>query len=159
MKETFKNIKGYGGQFAVSNFGNVRDNITCQLKKQTRRKSGYFVVTLNSKQEYVHRLVLKTLKPTNDSSLIVDHIDSRKENNTLENLQYLTRSENVKKAAREGRHLRGSNQPNSKLIESEVLFIRNAYSKGVKSSELVKLFRVSKPTIWRIVNWKNWTHL
>src|SRR5690606_6976851 len=112
------------------------------------RKSGYVVVSLKSKYYYVHRLVLLTFDPPKDLSLTVDHIDSQKDRNMLENLQWLTKSENTRKAAREGRHLKGSQQPSAKLTESDVLHIRKECKNN--KCDLVALARqycVAYPTM------------
>lgn len=160
MNEIYKTIEGYNGRYSVSNKGNIRDNKKGTLKHTYTRKSGYVVVWLSNKHYYVHRLVLLTFDPPKNPSLTVDHIDSRKDRNVLENLQWLTKSENTIKAAREGRHLKGSQQPSAKLTESDVLHIRNECKNN--QCDLVGLARqyhVAYPTMWKVVRNLTWRHV
>ena len=58
--------------------------------------SGYKQVNINRKAEYLHRVIIEAFRGKSDMQ--VDHIDGNKDNNTLKNLQYLTRQENVAKS-------------------------------------------------------------
>ena len=44
----------------------------------------------------VHRLVLETFLPNADTTLEVNHIDGNKHNNCIDNLEWLTKSENMR---------------------------------------------------------------
>lgn len=108
--ETYKDIIGYEGLYQVSNFGNVKSlnriilrsdgrkrTIKEKIKEGTHNK-GYKRIVLydnNSvgKSYYVHRLVLQTFLQKSD--LYIDHIDGNKKNNVLENLRYVTNSQNL----------------------------------------------------------------
>jgi hypothetical protein len=108
--EVFKDIEGYEGIYQVSNYGVVkslerviirrdgrRRTIKLKIKEGTHNK-GYKRIALcdkngNSKSYYVHRLVMKHF--IGDSDLYVDHIDGDKQNNHLDNLRYVTNSENL----------------------------------------------------------------
>lgn len=108
--EVFKDIKGYEGIYQISNFGNVKslkrvimrsDNKKRTIPEKMKRSTpdhGYKKVGLhdkdgNPKTHSIHRLVLKTF--LHESDLYVDHIDGDKHNNHLENLRYVTNSENL----------------------------------------------------------------
>lgn len=64
------------------------------LKKHLN-KNGYYQVMINSKREYLHRVVMEAFKGI--SKLTVDHIDENKTNNSLDNLEYVTQAENNKR--------------------------------------------------------------
>ena len=68
----------------------------CRLIKGTLRNNGYLQLTIKNKTIKVHRLVIDAFKGKSD--LTVDHIDGNKLNNSLDNLQYLTREENLIKS-------------------------------------------------------------
>lgn len=68
----------------------------CRLIKGTLRNNGYLQLTIKNKTIKVHRLVIEDFKGKSD--LTVDHIDGNKLNNSLDNLQYLTREENLIKS-------------------------------------------------------------
>ncbi|SEQ76821.1 HNH endonuclease [Basfia succiniciproducens] len=70
-----------------------------KLKAGTK-SSGYRFVGLtdkddNRKYEMVHRLVAKAFIPCNDFSLEVNHKDGNKNNNSAQNLEWVTRQENT----------------------------------------------------------------
>lgn len=68
------------------------DTIT---EKSQRLVSGYYTTEIREKSYLLHRLVLETYRPTNDPSLIVNHIDRDKTNNHIDNLEWTTQRDNV----------------------------------------------------------------
>ena len=67
----------------------------CKLTGLTKTKTGYLRVSVKGKDMYVHRLVMLAFYGKSD--LTVDHIDGNKENNNLNNLEYVTQTENAKR--------------------------------------------------------------
>lgn len=105
-KEIWKNIKGYEGKYKASSFGRIKRNETFKFGKiypeiimKTRYNNmGYKVVNLFKGQKQktflVHRLVASTFLFNEDNSKVVNHKDGIKTNNKIENLEWVTRSEN-----------------------------------------------------------------
>ena len=56
--------------------------------------SGYYQVKLNGKTHIYHRILAKHFIPNPDDLPEIDHIDRDKTNNSLENLRWVTRSQN-----------------------------------------------------------------
>ena len=105
MKETWKAVKGYEGLYEVSRTGIVRgirrSGCTGEpLRPQEWR--GYLSVILTkgcvSKHKKVHRLVAEAFIPNPEGKRTVNHIDGRKTNNAVENLEWATHSENYRHA-------------------------------------------------------------
>lgn len=96
MEEVWKSIEGYPN-YQVSNFGNVRR--VKMLKQYYDESKGYNVVCLskngNSKVVKVHQLVAKAFIPNPDSKSEIDHIDTNRTNNCVDNLRWVTRKENL----------------------------------------------------------------
>lgn len=94
LNEVYKTIPT-NPNYEVSNLGNVRNTKGCVLKTY-RINSGYecLKLTTDSKRtsHLVHRLVMLAFK--GESDLEVNHIDGNKQNNALDNLEYVTSSEN-----------------------------------------------------------------
>ena len=67
----------------------------CKLTGLTKSKNGYLIIRVKGKRMYVHRLVMLAFHGKSD--LTVDHIDGNKENNNLNNLEYVTQTENAKR--------------------------------------------------------------
>lgn len=83
----------------VSTHGHVKD----EHKKNIAAKindNGYFVVPLNNRFYSIHRLVLLTWRPLpNDGTpMTVDHLDSNRRNNRLDNLEWVSQAENLRRA-------------------------------------------------------------
>lgn len=101
MEEKWKSIKGYEGEYSISTLGRVRNDRTGRIRKQFLDSEGsYYSVTLPvgdpSKRKflYIHRLMAETFIPQEEGKTVVDHIDKNTRNNSLENLRWVTPSEN-----------------------------------------------------------------
>lgn len=98
-QEVWKDIPGYESHYKVSNFGRVKSlkNNREKILKLNPDKDGYSIVylCLNSKIKTfkVHRLVM--LSFVGKSELQVDHLNKIKNDNRIENLEYVTPRENI----------------------------------------------------------------
>jgi hypothetical protein len=87
------NFEGY----CVSSYGRVKNNkgrITNGYSKQ----DDYLVVNINNKGYYIHRLVALVFILNPNNKPIVNHKDGNKQNNKLDNLEWVDYSENSKHA-------------------------------------------------------------
>jgi hypothetical protein len=112
MNEVWKDIQGYEGFYRVSNLGNVFSVASNRNIKYSLVSSGYHQVLLCVKQKkinfLVHRLVASAFLG-NYPDLDVNHKDGVKSNNNLTNLEWCTRSDNIKHSFKLG--LSKSNLP------------------------------------------------
>ena len=132
-------------------------------------RNGYREVCLSEngtvKGYLVHRLVLSTFNPVeNMDKLDVNHKDGNKLNNSLDNLEWCTRSENIKHAYETGleKRVTGESHHAHKLTEKDVLFIRKNYLKRhpqYGAVALSKKFGVDRTTIHDIIRKKTWREL
>lgn len=109
--EIWKDIAGYEGYFQISNFGRVKslERIVLwqgkprkekeKMKEHYISREGYPCVTLckerKSRSYFVHRLLAQAFIPNPDNKPFVDHIDTNKENFSLDNLRWVTAKENA----------------------------------------------------------------
>lgn len=96
---------------SVSNMGNVRNDKTSTVYKQNL-KNGYMYVTLKTINgteikecgQRIHRLVAEAFISNDDpkNKNQVNHKDGDKTNNKVDNLEWISQSENLKHAAKTG---------------------------------------------------------
>lgn len=118
----------------------VRSNGAILTKKKRIIKSykngrGYYYVRL-CRNGYgpsikLHRLVAEAFVPNPKGYTEVNHKDGNKGNNNAYNLEWCSRSENIKHSFRTNlRSMRGENNSNAKLTYNDVLTIRTRRAAG-----------------------------
>lgn len=109
--EIWKPVKGFEGLYEVSNMGNVRSvdryvmngNRCCLLKGKPMKpyliSTGYLMADLykNSQRTHylIHRLVAEAFIPNPNDLPFIDHINTIKNDNRVENLKWCTCKENM----------------------------------------------------------------
>lgn len=136
------------------------------------RHTDYTRVTLSrsnkSMAKLVHRLVaIAFLGPVPDG-LEVNHKDGNRTNNMVSNLEYVTRSENIRHAQNVLGSYRGVKHPLSKLSEDDVREIRRLYPQlpmaGKRRAKfsvlaLAKQFGIERRTLEEIAKGNRWRHV
>lgn len=98
--------KKFEGNYAISNFGNIKNTKTNRILKLRKNYRGYLKTNISISGKLItvfpHRLVAETFiqNPLNKSQ--VNHIDGNKQNNYVKNLEFCTPSENMKHAYKIG---------------------------------------------------------
>lgn len=121
--EIWKDIKEYKGLYQVSNLGNVKSLNYRKTGKEkilkSAKKSGYpFVVLYKDgkvKQTLIHRLVASAFIPNTDNKPCIDHINTNRTDNRVENLMWVTYKENMNNPLTIEKKI-GENNPKTKPI-------------------------------------------
>lgn len=92
---SFKQIPNLSN-YEINENGIIRNIKTGNIIKSRIDIDGYEIVTLNNKPKRVHRLLAVTFIENDDpiNKIHVDHIDANRSNNSLSNLQWITRKDN-----------------------------------------------------------------
>ena len=176
MNEQWKEIKGNREIYEVSNLGNVRtkdregargSNVKGHELMQHDNSNGYPRCNMNinghSKSYLVHRLVAKLFISNPENKPDVNHKNGDKHNNSVDNLEWCTKSENEKHAWKTGlKHdvaTKGELHGMHKLTRKDVEYIRKHHVRNggtMKTSELARMFDVKPQTITEIVSERIW---
>ena len=65
-----------------------------ECKQRMHYKTGYLILTIGNKRVSSHRLIWETLKGEIPPKMVIDHINTIKTDNRLENLRCVTHKEN-----------------------------------------------------------------
>lgn len=179
MNEIWKDIEGFEGSYQVSNEGRVRSlprykRKTERILKPSPNNVGYMLVQLRSggkerKSKLVHRLVMQAFEPITEF-MEVNHKDLDITNNSLSNLEWVTRQENIdhynnsEKAANINRSTTvGSNHHLSDLTDEIVIELRRRWElvKDVYGAgrALSREFNIKDSTRRQITSGATWKHL
>ena len=167
----------FSDTYEISNTGKIRslDRIDCagrllegRERKLTPYKDGYLRVNLSKDGKAlrctIHRLVAQTFLENTDNKETVNHIDGNKTNNNVDNLEWATRSENLKHAVDSGLKVpvRGEQNGRAKLTKSKVREIRERRAINPKVwtlTMLAKEYGVGRAHISNIIHRKTWSHV
>jgi hypothetical protein len=143
------------GKHIVYADGRVWTKYWKRFMKFSINKQGYYYSIIEGKITLLHRLLAQTFIPNPNNLSDVDHINNNKLDNRLENLQWLSKSDNLEKRVL----AKGEGHSNSKLSEEQVRIIRGGPMYVGRDSDLARAFSVSREAIRDVRLLKGWTHV
>lgn len=177
VDEIWKDIPDYEGYYQVSNLGRVRslDRFVVYSNGRNRVHKGSLISPYKNHDGYwkaclwvgrkmkaysVHALVVRAFLGSPPDGCEVNHLDGNKDNNSLYNLEYCTKSRNIAHAQDMGLKPVGSRCYQAKLSESQVLEIRKLYASGlITQTAIASMFGVKPTYISAIVRRRKWKHI
>lgn len=169
MIEEWKAIAGYEGLYEASSLGRIRsvERIvqavrggtsfmmrwkSVILKQSYGKPRRYRLVTLSresvEKKFRVHRLVAIAFLPNQSRLPDVDHIDGNKDNNSVQNLEWVTKRENRERGLEAGLIKVKLSYEIAKKIRS--------IGRTMKARDIAKMYGVGTGAIWSILRGKYW---
>ena len=111
--------------YEVNTEGIVRKIENKFYPKYQKDPDGYLRCSLSDgkghkKKYFVHRIVAMTFSPNPDNKPEINHINSIRDDNRAENLEWVTRSENMKHAYRDGRQQECRDKARESLLKYAV---------------------------------------
>lgn len=125
-------------------------------------ENGYRRVTLSKVPERLdcltHQFVWLFFNGLYPPDLQINHIDGKKLNNHLSNLELVTAAENREHAKLLGLYRKQDSElnPQAKLTWEKVFRIRAMHARGVPQARIARKFKVSIGAISRVVLHKGW---
>ena len=152
--------------YEINSEGIVRRISTKRIKKSFKRPDGYIGIQLyvtkdKIKNYQLHRLIANAFISNPENKQYVNHKDSNRENNLLDNLEWATFEENVKHGYESGyASNKGSKNGFSVLTEIQVLEIRKRrVEEKLSYQKLAEIYNVSYSCIAGIIQRTNWKHI
>lgn len=137
MKTVWKDVPGFGGKYAVSNVGNVSNKTTGRILKAWHDSVGYQKVALYHngfcKQVFVHRLVADAFIEKKYDNLEVNHKDGNKSNNSVNNLEWCTKSANIAHSYRVLHRKWNAGRPRVKVLCVETGEVFNSIAEAARA--------------------------
>lgn len=156
--EAWKPIVGYEGNYEVSDLGRIK-NVKRGKILIPQNARGYRRVDLCKngvrKLIQVHKMVCAAFIGPCPENQEINHKNGVRDDNRLENLEYLTRQNNALHARRVLHRCCGEKHPRARLSNEAILEIINLYASGLNQSQIARTYSVTPRHICQIVNGKS----
>tara|TARA_R110002153_G_scaffold53726_6_gene149588 strand:- start:2657 stop:3262 length:606 start_codon:yes stop_codon:yes gene_type:complete len=165
--EVWKDVLGFEDIYQISNLGrlinktvpNYRSRLkNIQILKDGCNGNGYRRIPLrklgNQYNRYIHRLVAEVFIPNPYKLPQVNHIDGDKTNNTQVNLEWVSSSENIRKAHEAGQMVNRTVHKTKIDVKSDefVSQMYRMYKETGKVGATARAFNVPRTSLSSIVN-------
>jgi hypothetical protein len=168
--EEWRTVTGYENRYDVSNMGRVWSRITNRILSGGPTSKGYLTVSLydgstpkKPKSLCIHEIVAIAFIGRRPEKYTIDHVDGNKRNNAVGNLEYVTQSENSRRAHANGltRTYEGSEHANSRLTDDDVRSIRVLWKHRRRGLciELARQFNVGSVTVRNAAMGRTYKHV
>ena len=160
-KEIWKDVPEYEGYYKISNLGNVYSVKRNLFLKQSKLNKGYHEVKLQKdgfkKTFRVHRLVAIAFISNPLGLLEVNHIDENKSNNCVDNLEWVTRTQNANHGTRNKRASNSLKESNKRPILA--IFKNGVTTEYSSANECARILGLSAGNINSVIRGtRNHTH-
>jgi hypothetical protein len=169
--EQWRPVVGYEGIYEVSNAGRVRGTTTQGRRWKPGRimaarpgSKGYLYVTLTNDGKptckHLHTIVARAFLGQRPLEKQCAHLDSNKSNCALENLEYVTPTENSKHRVSVGTYPVGEKNSRAVISECDVQDIDTLRDDfGMFFREIGEIYGISWATARAIYTRKSWSHV
>ena len=123
-------------------------------------KKEYVIGILDYKNVIIHRLIARLFLPNPLNLPEVDHLNGNKQDNRVENLEWVSSGENQKRAYNTGlrNKMLGETNPASVITSQQAYEIKYVHTQ-LGQRTLAKMYGCSRGVISNIRSGKTWTHI
>lgn len=154
--EVWKPIRGLENYFAVSSHGNVKSIRTGTILKSRLTRGYLYIVLLVNAGEFhfrrnipIHRLVAQEFCDNRLERKEVNHKDGNKLNNHASNLEWISRSENIRHSYAIG--LRPSPNGNRKHSDDKIMKVFELRKMNLRHKEIAEKLGMGTSTVTHIL--------
>lgn len=122
-------------------------------------RDGYLLVGGGADTRKVHRMVAETFIPNPQDYPEVRHKDGVRSRNTVDNLEWGTREDNVRDMVRHGTKPLGTRHGNAKLSDEEVRDARRRAADGETHASISAGASVDRSVLSRAIRGATWNHV
>jgi len=172
VSEEWRDIPDFEG-YQVSSFGRVKgvDRLrkgktglrltNGQEMKQVLNKKGYPEVRLRKNgchTRLVHKLVASAFMTKPEGCTQINHLNGIKTDNRLENLQWVTSSQNQLHAYKLGLQPSRAGESNGRAIltDKKVTALKELYNSGKSAKEVSEIMNINLYTVRQIISGRTW---
>jgi len=154
IEEIYKPILNFEKEYLISNLGNIKSLKTDKLRKPYKCKTnGYYHIHLfkypKSYYYSIHYLVISTFSNEIPKDIdIIDHIDGNKLNNNINNLRYVSFSENTNNAYKNNENMKKRLRKVYKYDTNNLIKTYNSISECKKDNNIDKISKISLSKIY-----------
>jgi hypothetical protein len=170
VAEIQKDIPEHEGRYKATSDGRIYSCLTSKFMSiYVNKSNGYCYVNLtlkSGKQKncIVHRLIASAFFGECSDGYQVNHKNGIRDDNRIDNLEYLTKIENERHSwrflNRKPSINRGEEAGSAKLTEKKVLQMRHLHATGKYTyKELGKRFGISGGHTSKVINGDAWSHI
>lgn len=152
-------VESIDGNYIVYENGRVYSKISKRFLNPALSPNGY--LTYSNKLGSVHRLVAKSFISEIPEGMVVNHKDGNKLNNSVDNLEIITHSENIKHAYKNGliKSMVGEKNHRAKITNEQYVEIAKCFKNNETNEQIAEKYNLHHRYVSLLRHGRRWYKL